>query len=97
MISFSKEECSEIINLSNTFEARHSSTLFRREDFHKSTSDFVSLIQVTSNWEEGVGEKEDFHPGPNGCYTIYKKLHELLKVYEPIVDFEIDASEKDFL
>ena len=67
------------------------------EYFHKSTSDFVSLIQVTSNWEEGVGEKEDFHPGPNGCYTIYKKLHELLKVDEPIVDFEIDASEKDFL
>ena len=34
MISFSKEECSEIINLSNTFEPKHSSTLFRREDFN---------------------------------------------------------------
>lgn len=34
MISFSKEECSEIINLSNIFEPRHSSTLFMREDFN---------------------------------------------------------------
>lgn len=34
MISFSKEECSEIINLSNTFEPKHSSTLFMREDFN---------------------------------------------------------------
>jgi len=67
------------------------------EQFYLGTSDFVTLIQTSTNWEEGVGEEEDFHPGPNGCYTIYKKLHELLKVDEPIVDFEIDASEKDFL
>ena len=34
MISFLKKECSEIINLSNTFESNHSSTIFGREDFN---------------------------------------------------------------
>jgi hypothetical protein len=34
MISFSKEECSKIINLSNSFKAEHSSTLFKRNDFN---------------------------------------------------------------
>ena len=33
-ISFSIQECNEIINLSNTFKPKHSSTLFKREDFN---------------------------------------------------------------
>lgn len=61
------------------------------ECFHKPTSDFVSLIQVTSNWEEGVGEKEDFHPGPKGCYDMYKKIHTLLNVSEPFVNFKTES------
>lgn len=60
------------------------------EYFYKPTSDFVSLIQVTSNWEEGTGKKEDFHPGPKGCYDMYKKLHSLLNISEPFVDFKIE-------
>jgi hypothetical protein len=65
------------------------------ENFHKPTSDFVSLIQVTSSWEEGTGEKEDFHPGPKGCYDMYKKIHTLLDVSEPFVNFEIE--DKDLI
>lgn len=34
MISFSKEECNTIITLSDIFKAKHSSTLFKREDFN---------------------------------------------------------------
>lgn len=67
------------------------------DQFYKSTSDFVSLIKVSSNWDEGVGEKIDFHPGPIGCYEIYKKLHELLKVEEPLVDFEMEEKENKLI
>lgn len=67
------------------------------EQFHNSTSDFVSLIKVTSNWEERVGEEIDFHPGPKGCYDMYKKIHELLKIKEPIVDFEVEIKEEKML
>jgi hypothetical protein len=59
------------------------------EYFHKSTSDFVSLIQVTSNWEEGVGEERDFHPGPAGCYEMYKLIYKLLNIKELIIEFEL--------
>ena len=58
------------------------------EYFHKPISDLVSLIQVSSNWEEGVGDKRDFHPGPIGCHDMYKILHTLLNIKEPIVEFE---------
>lgn len=34
MISFSKEECEKIINLSKIYEPKHSSTLFMRTDFN---------------------------------------------------------------
>jgi hypothetical protein len=34
MISFSIEECNKIINLSNTFKPKHSSSLFKRNDFN---------------------------------------------------------------
>ena len=55
--------------------------------FHQSTYDFVELIQVTSNYEEGVGDEKDFHPGPKGCYSIYKNLHGLLQLKDKPVDF----------
>ena len=67
------------------------------EQFYLGTSDFVTLIQTTSNWDEGVGEEIDFHPGPVGCYDVYKKLHDLLEVNEPIVDFKTDTREKKIL
>lgn len=58
------------------------------EYFHKPTSDFVELIQVSSNWEEGYSEERDFHPGPKGCYDMYKIIHNLLEIGEDIVDYE---------
>lgn len=58
------------------------------EQFHKSTYDFVDLIIVSSNWDEGVGEKRDFHPGPNGCYEMYKRLHQLLRIDDEVVGYE---------
>ena len=67
------------------------------EQFHISTSDFVTLIKVTSNWEEKVGEEIDFHPGPNGCYEMYQKIHELLKIKESIVELEIEEKQKNIL
>lgn len=63
------------------------------ETFHKGTEDFVSLIQVSSNWQEGVGSKDkeqDNHPGPKGSYEAYKRIHTLLGVNEPFVDFKIE-------
>lgn len=56
--------------------------------FHKPVSNFVSLIQVTSNWEEGIGDERDFHPGPMGCYDMYKKIYTLLNIKEPITEFK---------
>jgi len=64
------------------------------EYFYNCTEDFVSLIQVSSNWQEGIGGKRDDHPGPKGSYDMYKKLHKLLDVQEPFVDFKIE--DKDF-
>lgn len=60
------------------------------EYFHKPVSDFVSLIQVTSNYEEGIANEKDFHPGPVGCYDMYKTIHSLLNTNEPIVNFEVE-------
>lgn len=65
------------------------------EYFHRYTSDFVSLIQVSTNWQEGTGEKRDDHPGPKGSYEMYKKIHTLLNVNEPFVDFKIE--DKDLI
>ena len=56
-------------------------------DFHIMTSDFVELIQVTSIADEG-GDFNDWHPGWIGCYDFYKKLHKLLNIKEPIVEFQ---------
>ena len=56
------------------------------EYFYKLTSDFVTLIEVSSNSQENITSKPDFHPGPVGCYNIYIKLHSLLDVKEPIID-----------
>lgn len=67
------------------------------DSFYIPTSDFVTCIETTSNYEEGVGGKRDFHPGPEGCYIWYKKIHELLKIDEPVVDFKIELIEKNLL
>lgn len=58
--------------------------------FHKSTSDFVDLIQSTSIYEEGVDDVRDFHPGPLGCYDWYKKIHKLMGIDDHIVKYEED-------
>ena len=64
------------------------------DSFHTQTSDFVTLIKSTSNWEEKSGEEADFHPGPMGCYHWYNQLHSLLDIKEPIVDLEIEDNKK---
>ena len=58
------------------------------DQFYNSTSNFVGLIKVTSNWDEGFGEERDFHPGPKGCYEMYRTIHDLLEVDGDIVDYE---------
>lgn len=58
------------------------------EHFHTQTSDFVKLIKVSSNYDEGIAEEKDFHPGPKGCYEIYKIFHNLLSINDEIVEFE---------
>lgn len=55
------------------------------EDFYKKTSDFVDLIKVTSIADEG-GDSNDWHPGWEGCYQFYLKIHSLLSIDEPIVE-----------
>lgn len=55
------------------------------EDFHKKTSDFVDLIKVTSIADEG-GDPKDWHPGWEGCYQFYLKVHSLLSINEPPVE-----------
>jgi len=39
--------------------------------------------------------KLDDHPGPKGCYDMYKIIHKLLNVNEPFVDFKIE--DKDLI
>lgn len=67
------------------------------EQFYQSTSDFVTLIQVSSNADEKNGESLDFHPGPMGSYEMYKKIHNLLDVTDSIVDFEYEDKKKDMI
>jgi len=67
------------------------------EQFYKPTSDFVNFIKVTSNCEEGVGEIIDFHPGPKGCYDMYKEIHNYLNIKESIVDFENEIIENKMI
>ena len=73
MISFSKKECSEIINLSNTFAARHSSTLFRREDFN-----YYYHVVVRNKETQWI-----FDRLANYLKTEYpiNKLHEMQEIY----------------
>lgn len=58
--------------------------------FHTVTSDFVTLIKVSSNYEEGLGELKDFHPGPLGCYDLYKRLYLLLNLKDKLAEFKDD-------
>jgi hypothetical protein len=64
-------------------------------EFHTGTEDFVNLIQVSSNSEEGTGIQRDEHPGPRGSHDAYKIIHGLLGVNEPFVDFKIE--DKDLI
>jgi hypothetical protein len=57
------------------------------DDFYEKTKEFVELIQVTSIADEG-GDEMDWHPGWKGCYDFYTKIHKLLNVDDPIVDFK---------
>lgn len=67
------------------------------EKFHQSTADFVTLIQVTSNADEKVGEEYDFHPGPIGCYELYKTTHSLLEIKQPLIEFKPEDIEKTII
>lgn len=55
-------------------------------DFYNVTKEFVELIKVTSIADEG-GDVNDWHPGWKGCYDFYKKVHNLLRVNEPPVNY----------
>lgn len=55
-------------------------------DFYNVTKEFVELIIVTSIADEG-GDVNDWHPGWKGCYDFYKKVHNLLRVNEPPVNY----------
>jgi hypothetical protein len=57
------------------------------DDFYEKTREFVELIKVTSIADEG-GDMIDWHPGWVGCYNFYEKIHTLLKIKEPVVDFQ---------
>lgn len=67
------------------------------KSFHEPTSDFVTYIDSSTNAQEGVADKEDFHPGPKGCYTWYETLHTLLNIKEEKVDFIVDDTPKNLL
>lgn len=67
------------------------------ESFYIPTSKFVTYIESSTNAQEGVGEEEDFHPGPKGCYTWYEKLHSLLNIEEEKVEYILDEQQKPFL
>jgi len=73
MISFSKKECSEIINLSNIFEPKHSSTLFRREDFN-----YYYHVVIRNEQTQWI-----FNRLSNYLKTEYpmNKLHEMPEIY----------------
>ena len=58
------------------------------ETFHLGAPGLATFLQVSTNWQEGVGEERDFHPGPKGCYQIYRKCHELLNISDSIASFE---------
>ena len=60
------------------------------ENFIERTSDFVTLIQVSSNFDEGIGDELDFHPGIKGCYDFYSKLHTLLGINDSLHEFVND-------
>lgn len=60
------------------------------EHFHNPTKDFVNLIQVSSNFEEQVGDNRDFHPGPKGCYEVYKILFNLLEINDELKEYKKD-------
>lgn len=57
------------------------------DDFYEKTKEFVKLIKVTSIADEG-GDVSDWHPGQLGCYDFYKKIHKLLNIQEPFINFE---------
>lgn len=63
------------------------------EYFHKPTSEFTTLIQVSSNYSEGYLDDRDFHPGPKGCYEVYKTCHKLLNINEDVFPFKEEEKE----
>jgi hypothetical protein len=61
------------------------------DEFYEKTKEFIELIKVTSIADEG-GDPIDWHPGWKGCHDFYVKLHKLLNIDEPIVDFKNNKS-----
>ena len=53
---------------------------------------YVDYMEVSTNYEEGLVIKNsneiDLHPGPRGCYDIYKHLHNKLSIKESLIDFQ---------
>lgn len=90
-------EIAFIKNLQNWLSSYKPIFVTWHESFYESTSDFVTFIQATTNAQEGVGDEEDFHPGPKGCYTWYETLHSLLEINESKVEFVVDQITKELL
>lgn len=58
------------------------------EHMAKPTNGLVNYFKVSSNFEEGISEERDFHPGPMGCYELYKIVYNLLEIKDEMVEFE---------
>lgn len=64
--------------------------------FQEPLKDYVDLLEVSSLHDEGIVLDRitdiDNHPGPNGCYTIYKHIHEKLGVKDPLIEQQEEPS-----
>jgi hypothetical protein len=53
---------------------------------------YVDYMDVSTNYEEGLVIKNsnevDLHPGPRGCYDIYKHLYNKLPIKDSLIDFK---------
>ena len=62
------------------------------EVMSKPLEGYIDYMEVSTNYEEGLVIKNsneiDLHPGPRGCYDIYKHLHNKLSIKESLIDFQ---------
>lgn len=53
---------------------------------------YIDYMEVSTNHEEGIviknSDEVDLHPGPRGCYDIYKHLYNKLPIKDSLIDFK---------